>query len=331
MRKVVRMNLLPLLESVSAGKKHQAKARVPSQAVIHPTTQGETHPQSIRERERQNSKWAEINTHYLPSLKRLDDKSLLCEIFHWRRECGKKARTFPWGDYDANYFKSLEALYRRALRFDGWELSVSKRAILEKDCITIRSRVVPEGETPIRPRRAPEVIQRFRQQSLWPNSDWELLQMLASRVGSIKMETYEIVFIAENWRLAYQIGRNYFFSTVGERSGAEKLWVSFFDRSTELCLDQIELFRSRAGDSFRVVPLWQVNPKQNLLPTLESVRIPPPDDESKEDTESPTEHLNFLDKLEPGYWKGQAEQLAMIELERRPWDGDADQFELSFK
>ncbi len=201
----------------------------------------------------------EVQEYYLPFVGRLCDHDLLAELNYWHEKVAKRGFPYKEGTIQERFIQKMRKLQ---LSFERRHLSSQERKNAIAACIALRGRIVPLHPVKAEVKKQiPAVLRKLRQQALCFDSDWELIQKLATHVGSYNLDKSELNFISSNWKESWFKGRDGFeFSSVPDRVRAELLLVDIPVREYELCLDQVELFKARVG--FRSVPIWQTSPVQ---------------------------------------------------------------------
>lgn len=270
---------------------------------------------------------------YLPSLTKLKDRDLLVELKYWARRVEQAGYIFEPSKPLSIFIDEARSLLRKMdLGRHPDRISQAYRNTVVNSCVCLRWLVVPRNNwrgPAVRPYdgglRGPKVVRMYRS-----DSDWRLVQMLASLVASCEVAPHELAFVARSWKAAWDKGPDFRLSP-NERKWAETLHSSFLDRDPGLFFSQGKMFQEMTG-FLRRVPLWEKNPTQIRLPDFGSALPCPTEEVIWSPTPSCDGQLDLFSVSELGDAVSGGFQYRLFNVPREevPWDGMATQVEIRF-
>lgn len=265
----------------------------------------------------QDEKQRDLEEYFLPHLHALyrgrkDADALGFLGFLFSQVKAKCGAPYDAGSRQGKLVQEMLGPWRRSV-WDGAELLDWQWEKLIEICVELHGRVVPHFYVhPPRPKTVPKGLMLVRTTRLAKDSAWEIAQKLTFLVGGKRFADYELMFIFDHWKKAWELGPEAFrFRWDGQRWAAERLFVEACSRPTERCWDQVARFKVLAKLYF--VPVWRVKPTQLVLPTLMGVVQPHKAEEAEPKSyRAPADlHLDLLAVLFRR-WDGTAEQLSFV-------------------
>jgi hypothetical protein len=202
-----------------------------------------------------------LEKEYLSYVTNLDDHSLFGELSYWHNRVREAKVAIPYakGSPQDKFLKEMLEMqffiHKRPAALSG-----SRWRNLVTLCIALRSLVIgpslPFKES--RRDKPTEFAIKLRQKALRFESDWEIIQRIASHIGSVDFSPHEFDFTWREWKKANASGPNAFsFGFEVTRNLAERILVEVKSRPNVLRRDQIALFKKMIGRS--TVKLWNQN------------------------------------------------------------------------